>query len=107
MFRHTLNVLVTLTRYAQIAARSDLMFAIFEWPLSALYVNTLLANLNARQYLRQGTSTAMEYHSGGTFELGTRGQAGTTGRVRPADMNTKATATQVSTAWLPVPTSTR
>ncbi|GJE83991.1 hypothetical protein PsYK624_000650 [Phanerochaete sordida] len=30
------------------------VFVIFEYPLSALYLNTFLANLNARKYVRAG-----------------------------------------------------
>lgn len=31
---------------------TNLVFSVFEYPLGALYANTLLANLNARQYMR-------------------------------------------------------
>ncbi|GJE83984.1 hypothetical protein PsYK624_000580 [Phanerochaete sordida] len=41
------------TDFSLIAWRaSDLVFTVFEYPLGALYVNTLLANLNARNYMR-------------------------------------------------------
>ncbi|GJE83980.1 hypothetical protein PsYK624_000540 [Phanerochaete sordida] len=43
-----------------------LVFTLFEYPLSALYVNTFLANLNARNYMRSGA------RSDGPVSLGIR-----------------------------------
>ena len=47
----------------QLSSLSGLQYNAFELPLSSLYINALLANLNARQFLRR---TNIEFH---TYEL--------------------------------------
>ncbi|KAI0666403.1 hypothetical protein C8Q78DRAFT_1059322 [Trametes maxima] len=57
------TAVVALIDFSLIAAfPKGLQFCAFEFPLSSLYVNTLLANLNARQFLRR---TDGDYNSYG------------------------------------------
>ncbi|GJE83986.1 hypothetical protein PsYK624_000600 [Phanerochaete sordida] len=53
---------------------TNLVFSVFEYPLGALYVNTLLANLNARKYMRSIAHFGVTTGAGGV-ELGALSQS--------------------------------
>lgn len=70
------------SRVLQIAAfPSGLYFCAFEFPLSSLYVNTLLANLNARSYLRQADADAPHVYGdeSGTSSMALRNMSASRG----------------------------
>ncbi|KAI0644092.1 hypothetical protein C8Q79DRAFT_974284 [Trametes meyenii] len=55
-----------------LAFPTGLQFLVFEYPLSGLYVNSLLANLNARRFVREGDSNIHSYEN---ETMGTSGMA--------------------------------
>ncbi|TFK73510.1 hypothetical protein BDN72DRAFT_834639 [Pluteus cervinus] len=55
-------ILALTTLITQVVLKNTLWFCLFEFPLSSLYVNTLLANLNARRFIK-GTHHDSEWNT--------------------------------------------
>ncbi|GJE90603.1 hypothetical protein PsYK624_067470 [Phanerochaete sordida] len=72
---------------------SNLVFTIFEYPLAAMYLNMLLANLNARRYLRGTDSSVVEQRigSGGSGGSAIRFGSGGDGAIPLRHVNGSAT----------------
>jgi len=77
----------------QLLLAKTLIFCVFEFPLSSLYVNTLMANLNARRYVREGRNArdgseaqwASANPNPNAYAMASRNQRPTMSNVSPQD----------------------